>query len=321
MGVFCAYYLFDNLLSAVLISGKSGDRSFGSNENYHSVHFKHGRLKSLKLLKQEEFKYSSRTVYLFIVYSFIAWLLNIFSQVIFSSQNAFPFLVRTTILAITDILLVVISIRMLRLNHLAENSLGLASFHKAILNFLFGLCIAFVVIICLGTVLYFFVPFHFVKGALNVTGLLKESSAYFWGNMLEELIFRGFLLVLLIQITGWRKAVWIMAIPFGLFHLPGMGLTLEGLKMVATTAAFSFVFSYAFLLTGSLWTAIGVHVAGNILLHAITGLDGNNKAVYQPVFNGKFPQKYDAGFVASLVTSICVSFILYLLIKRKNQLI
>jgi uncharacterized membrane protein len=148
---------------------------------------------------------------------------------------------------------------------------------------------------------------------------LKESYSYFWGNFLEELIFRGFLLIVLSNMIGWRKAVWVMALPFGFFHLPGIGFSIAGLKVIATTATYSLIFSYAFILTGSLWTAIGVHVTSNILLHAIAGLDGANRAMFQPTFNEKFPVNYDAGFLTFLISAAIVSFFLFSLIKTCNR--
>jgi uncharacterized protein len=229
-----------------------------------------------------------------------------------------PYLARTTLAAIAVLIIIVGSIRLLKQNHLSAEALGLYLSRKSFFYFLLGVFIALVVLTFMGLILYIFVPFRFVTGTLNGLGLLKESYSYFWGNFLEELIFRGFPLIILNQLLGWRKAVWIMALPFGLFHLPGLGFSSEGLKMIITTASYSFIFSYSFILTGSLWTAIGVHVASNIILHSITGLDGLKRAVFLPVFDARGPMN-NLSFLTFLIAVVIISFILFLLIIRSNR--
>ena len=140
------------------------------------------------------------------------------------------------------------------------------------------------------------------------------------GNFTEELLFRGYPLIILSQLLGWRAAVCIASIPFGLFHLPGLGFSIEGLTMVLTTATYSFVFSYAFILTGSLWTAIGVHVVSNILLHSISGLDGLGKAMLTPAFETRRPVNYDPGLLSFETSAIIIASIIYLLINKYQAL-
>jgi membrane protease YdiL (CAAX protease family) len=207
----------------------------------------------------------------------------------------------------------------LKKNGISGEALGLKLSTRSLLNFLFGVIIAIVVLALAAFILFLFVPYHFEKGLLTFNGMLKEAHSYFWGNFLEELMFRGFPLIALSQLSGWRKAVLIMAIPFGLFHLPGIGFNMDGLKMILTTASYSFVFSYAFILTGSLWTAMGVHVTSNILLHAVTGLDGAGKAIFTPVFYADWPTGYDPALISFLLSTIIIASLLYLLIVKKAQ--
>lgn len=166
--------------------------------------------------------------------------------------------------------------------------------------------------------LYDFVPYHFVAGPLNGVDILKESYSYCLNSALEEFIFRGFLLVILSQLTGWRAAVIIMAVPFGLFHLLYTGFTMAGLKMVLTTAAYSFVFSYTYILTGSMWTSIANHISLNILLHAILGLGGEKRAVFVPVFDARFPSNYNVNIIISLLVSGVVAAFLFLFIRYRE---
>jgi membrane protease YdiL (CAAX protease family) len=165
--------------------------------------------------------------------------------------------------------------------------------------------------------LYAFVPFHFAHGSLHIADALKESFSYFLGNSLEELMFRGFLLVVLSRFAGWRIAVLALAIPFGLFHLQGSGISTVGLKMVATTATYSLVFSLSYVLTGSMWTAISVHVTSNILLHTLLGLDGMNQAMLVPVFSGPGLRNHDLGFWGAMISALAMSCLLYLAVSYK----
>lgn len=110
-----------------------------------------------------------------------------------------------------------------------------------------------------------------------------------------------------------------MSIPFGLFHLPGLAIGIGALKMVATSAAFSFVFAFSLVVFRSLWAATTVHVVSNLFLHAITGLDGGNRALLTPVFDENWPTGYDPGFIVMIVTSIVIAGTLYFGITRKEQ--
>jgi membrane protease YdiL (CAAX protease family) len=89
-----------------------------------------------------------------------------------------------------------------------------------------------------------------------------------------------------------------------------MGLGMAAAKMIATTSAMSIVFSYSFLRTGTLWTAVGLHVALNVSLHTLTGLDGEGKTtLWKPIF-GLWPTGYDAGFWTFITITSLVAFFL-----------
>lgn len=275
--------------------------------------------KTNSFLKPSEFHFSPSSLGLFILLGVAAWLLNVGVQMIFPSQNLFPYVIRTTIMALTVVLTAVGSIRLLKQNHLPAEALGLDISVRSLFNFLSGVCISVIFLLFLGMVLYLFVPFHFTAGALSGIQVMKECYSYFWGNFLEELIFRGFLLIVLGNLIGWRSAVWVMALPFGLFHLPGMGSGMEALKMMVTAAIGALLFSYAFISTHSLWTAIGAHVMGNILLHTLTGLDGAGRAMFQPSFEDKFPVGYDASFLAFTIAGAIVAYPLFVLAKKRLE--
>ena len=269
--------------------------------------------------KQPRFNLRPWSLVLFVLAAIIAWTVNIVGQMNYPSLNLLPYFTRLIITLGTDIALVWLSFRLLQLHGLPKESLGLTISGKTIADLALGAVIAMLSITVSGLLLYLCVPFHFVPGTMAGTVLLQEGAAYFLGNTLEELIFRGFLFIILARLFGWRISVVVMALPFGLFHLQMTGFTTDGLRMIATTAAYSFVFSLSFVLTRSLWTAISVHAVSNILLHAVSGLDGANKAVYLPEFEKEWPKSYDAGLIVFIVNSMIISAVLYLFILSRYK--
>jgi membrane protease YdiL (CAAX protease family) len=271
------------------------------------------------LLKQPAFKLNTKSVFVFIAAALVAWGLHAAAQITFPSQNTVPYLIRTGIALILNLALIQLSFRLLNMNGLPASILSLALSKRSAVQFLTGVFIGILAFALFAGLLYLFVPYHFARGRLSITSLVMECFSYLVGSSLEELTFRGFLLVILTQQFGWRMAILAMALPFGLFHLPGLGLTLPGLKMVATTASYSFVFSLSFVLTRSLWTAIGVHVFSNILLHSLLGLDGMNTAVFVPVMEDSLPKHFDSGFLIFILGSILTAAILYLIVLRSRK--
>ena len=83
--------------------------------------------------------------------------------------------------------------------------------------------------------------------------------------------------------------------------------------MIATTGIMAIVFSYSFLLTRTIWTAVSLHAGINILVHVLTGLDGAGEAtLWKPRF-GYWPSSYDARFW----TTITVTGIVACVLSRK----
>lgn len=182
-----------------------------------------------------------------------------------------------------------------------------------------GVLIGLLTVAVIAVLLDIFIPYHFVRGTLDNFQLFREGVSYLVGNALEELIFRGFLFVVLSQLAGWRISLLIIAVLFGLFHLQGLGYTVQGTKMVVTTALFSFIFSLSYVLTKSLWTAICTHATANIFLHAFAGLDGGGRTIFLPVFEKSWPKGYDPGFWIAGVAALIVSCLLYMIILRREK--
>lgn len=117
-------------------------------------------------------------------------------------------------------------------------------------------------------------------------------------------MFRGYLLLLLTRHFGLARGLFIVGLLFGLFHLPGLS-GWAAAKMICTTMTWSYLFAYGFILTGSLWTALGMHMAGNIVLHHVAGLSAK-PSLLTAVLHDPWPTSYDPAFVVWFAVSIPV---------------
>jgi uncharacterized protein len=247
--------------------------------------------------------------------SLMAIVLSIAGHIFFPTDDTFPFIARNLLAVFAIGMLIIGSKWLLKRNDLSGDALGMQISASHLLKFFIGVFLAVIVMLILAVALWLVSPYRLEPGTTSTSALALQAINYFTGNMMEELIFRGFPLILLWRYVGWNKAVWIMALPFGLSHLMGLGFTFEGLKMVFSTAVISFIFAYAFITTKTLWTSIGLHVALNILLHSIIGLDGAGRALLQPVF-----ERPDAGsgisYYTFVGTAMVIALVFYWVTKR-----
>jgi uncharacterized protein len=271
------------------------------------------------LIQKAGIKFKPKTLIVFGLIAVFAWTLNLFGQMGFPTQNLVPFLIRSGITGSVLVILLFTNLGLLKKSGLPTSSLGIQLSAKSLKSFLMGVIIGCAAMAIMGLLMYVFVPYHFIHGPLNNIEVFKTSFSYLLGNTTEELMFRAFPLIILSQKIGWRKAVLIMAVPFGLFHLPGVESFGQAINIVITTALYALVFGLAFVLTGSLWAAIGAHVASNIILHLILGLDGGNNAMLIPVFDAKWPSGYNLSLTLFIVNSIFISSCLYISIVRKTK--
>lgn len=110
-------------------------------------------------------------------------------------------------------------------------------------------------------------------GWLHVEGFNWQGNPDFWLNFIvfllafvlvgwsEELLFRGYLLQNLADGLKMPLAVFLSALIFGLAHLPNANSS--WVAVVGIFAAGYFL-AYAYLRTGQLWLAIGIHIGWNI---------------------------------------------------------
>jgi hypothetical protein len=183
---------------------------------------------------------------------------------------------------------------LLKRDGLPADRLGLAITPAHGRAFLIGSAVAVTHILLLLAALHLVMPFELQPGPLPARSVAIAGVGYLAGNFVEELLFRGYLLIVLAQWLGTARAIWLLALPFGLFHFPGLDLMALG-KMILTTGAMHFVYAYAFLATRSLWSAVALHAVGNTLLHEVVGV--GNPAALSLHYSRDFPTSLDLPFL------------------------
>lgn len=166
--------------------------------------------------------------------------------------------------------LIVGSRRLLERDGLPADRLALGIDEWHVRAFLIGAGIACAHILLLLAALFVFAPFEIGAGPLPAMAVAIAGVGYLTGNFVEELLFRGYLLIVLARWLGTTRAIWVLALPFGLFHFPGLEALVLG-KMLLTTGAMHFVYAYAWIATRSLAAAVALHAVGNTLLHEVVG--------------------------------------------------
>ena len=99
----------------------------------------------------------------------------------------------------------------------------------------------------------------------------KFLSGSWWtmqSVLYEELIFRGALLYIAIQKIGEKRAVWLSAICFGIYHWFSMGAFGNWVVMTylfVGTGIMGYIFALAYAKTKSLYLPIGLHFGWNLV--------------------------------------------------------
>lgn len=186
------------------------------------------------------------------------------------------------------------SFHLLRRHPLGPEILGL-TLHARNLGWFAVASLAGVMLVGLGfLILRVFVPFHFEPGAMSTTELCFSILIYLFGALLEELAFRGYPLLRLRERYGSVIAIPAVSFAFGLLHLSGM-FGMSAVKMIVTTGLCSVLFSLAYLRSGTLWSAVGLHMGMNVMLHSVLG-GGQGPSRLRMVYDSPLPPPFDAGF-------------------------
>jgi len=257
--------------------------------------------------------FPTRSVIAFVVGAVVLRGLCVVAWAFFPGGDLFQQIVRIAVPLAMVAGLVSLNRALLYRDGFAADSLGLG--FRRFGWFAIGGAMIIPVLLLMAGALWLLVPFHWESGSLAWSRFGWQATEYFAGNFTEELAFRGYLLLILARYVGMHRALLIVALLFGVFHLPGLSGA-AAFKMICTTALWSYLFAYGYLLTGTLWTAVGLHVIGNLVLHQGLGLSGG-AALFTPVPHKPWPSTYDPAFWVWVTVS---GMIVALLAVRSRKL-
>lgn len=144
-----------------------------------------------------------------------------------------------------------------------------------------------------------------------------------WWNiksvLFEELIFRGALFYLLIQWLGEKKALWLSAAAFGVYHWFSYGVLGQPIPMLLIfmiTAIAGLVYGYAYLKTATLYAPIAMHFSWNFTNNFLFSGGQIGKGVFVPLPTDAVQVGYIA-FILVQYLPMAVFFVgNYFLLKR-----
>ncbi len=169
---------------------------------------------------------------------------------------------------------------------------------------------------------------HCYSGSFQSWNPLLPGLAFFLiGALVEELLFRGVLFRLIEKVTGTWIALALSAVLFGAIHIANPHATFFSSLAIALEAGVLLAFAY--VLTRSLWFAIGIHWGWNLFEGPIFGTQVSGGQFTATVFHanmrgptwltgGSFGP--EAGVVA-LVVCLAAAVVVGTLAIRKRHII
>ena len=164
-------------------------------------------------------------------------------------------------------------------------------------------------------------------GNISILLLIKVFIIFIFQALLEEILFRGYLMLFFSKVIGIKFTIILLSFLFTCIHLFNPNLDIIGLANVFLAGV---TFSLIYYYTGNLWLVGAMHTLWNFILGFIVGSQISGIITYNSVFfsipvenkdlisGGKF------GFEASIVTTIVeltISlFVIYLIKKEKNKI-
>jgi membrane protease YdiL (CAAX protease family) len=145
-----------------------------------------------------------------------------------------------------------------------------------------------------------------VAGAFGGTLHVAVSPIVFLLSsvLVEELLFRGYVLRRLLERHGTGVALAIGAVAFGVYHWVQWGLFGDPVAMAFTliaTGSAHVLFAAAFLRSGTLWSAVGLHLGWNFVDQTLQVTDVPRTAAYLTGFG---------------VSELLIAIVVYLLLRR-----
>ena len=164
-------------------------------------------------------------------------------------------------------------------------------------------------------------------GNISILLLIKIFIIFIFQALLEEILFRGYLMPFFSKVIGIKFTITLLSFLFTCIHLFNPNLDVIGLANVFLAGV---TFSLIYYYTGNLWLVGAMHTLWNFILGFIVGSQISGIITYNSVFFSIPVENKDLisggvfGFEASIVTTIVeltISlFVIYLIKKEKNKI-
>lgn len=253
---------------------------------------------------------------LFLVIIAVVWAGHRVIIGVFPGNNLFPIIIRSVASIGLMIFSYYVNYRFLRRNLLNQDILQF-KFHL-IKQYSGGIILGCLLIATIWFIFYLIYPFEIIKSPDSTINAGIDIISYSLGNTLEELLFRVFLLIASVRLFEKIGGILVVSLLFGLFHLQGTGPTQEGLIIVITTSTMSLLFISVIYYTNSIWTAVTLHITGNLLLHTL-GFDGTNNGLFQVRFSTSNMDGYSISLLV-IYQIVVVTFALLIFINGRKRI-
>lgn len=157
-------------------------------------------------------------------------------------------------------------------------------------------------------------PLFRIRDLLNGLWWMLKSVIY------EELIFRGALFYIALKRLGVKKALWLSATAFGIYHWFSYGAFGQPIQMIfifLITAAAGWMYAYAFVKTNSLYFPIGLHFGWNLIGSLLFSQGSIGKHILIPITYPQFHKNELIAFLFMMLYQLLVPVLATWLWLRK----
>ena len=172
--------------------------------------------------------------------------------------------------------LVPLTFGMLWLTGWSADSLGLRISQRRLLDFAGGAALGTAMVLAVILPFELMTEVHWQRNQQVTTGLWMGGLwFYLKSSIFEELVFRGYGFLRLIEAIGFGWAQAVIALLFAVYHTVNVGMPL--VPALLFTGLGSLLFGYAFRRSCGVMLPIGVHGAWNFWQEQLTGSSGRGQ--------------------------------------------
>lgn len=162
-------------------------------------------------------------------------------------------------------------------------------------------------------------------GNISILLLIKVFIIFIFQALLEEILFRGYLMPFFSKVIGIKFTITLLSFLFTCIHLFNPNLDIIGLANVFLAGV---TFSLIYYYTGNLWLVGAMHTLWNFILGFIVGSQVSGIITFNSIFfsipvenkdlisGGKFG--FEASIIETILELTISLFVIYLIRKEKR---